>query len=347
MYNTAAEVSSYHDEKVRLPNAERNKMRQRRDTNRERVDAGLDVDGKPVPYGHHTQGSYAMRTMVQDDDLDYDIDDGTYFRKDKLVGPHGAELSALAVRQMVCAALQDKRFRQPPEVLKNCVRVYYNEGFHVDVPSYREIEETSLWSGQKTTRYELASSVWKSSDPLAVTKWFKERNEWLSPDFADTDGQFCRVVRLLKMFARSRTSWRPNTATGFMITKLAAEHFSVAAGRDDMALRWTMAAIEGRLRGNKVVAHPTLNGENITKDDDQRPSFFQQRLAENLQHLDVMDKPECARADALGAWDKVFNIKWFSSLLPPTGGAKSGGTNEGQPTRPVEKRDGGRYADED
>src|SRR3546814_5852693 len=107
----------------------------------------------------HTQGYHAMKTMIQGEDSDYDIDDGVYFEKDHLVGPNGGEMSGRAVRQMVCKALQDERFKVPPEVRKNCVRVYYNDGYHVDLPSYRKIEIKDLISGEaKPARSEAHTS---------------------------------------------------------------------------------------------------------------------------------------------------------------------------------------------
>jgi hypothetical protein len=346
MYATSAEVLGYHDEKVNLPSGERTNMRRRRNANRNRLKKGLNDAGKPTPIGQHTQGSYAMHTMVQDADSDYDIDDGVYFRKEKLAGPTGGELSALAVRQLVCDALRDDRFNTPPKVLKNCVRVYYNEGFHVDVPSYRRIESTDLWTGQTIYTYELASSDWKASDALEVIRWFRRRNRHHSPDFDHNDGQFCRIVRLLKMFARSRSSWKSLIATGFMITKLADESFVAADGCDDIALRETMKAIRGRLEWDKSIAHPTLNGEMITHADDARPGYFKDRLVENLNRLEVLDLADCTHADAMAAWDEIFCTDWFSQQPPPEEGDSGSGNarTSAAPSRPVEKRQGGRYA---
>src|SRR5688500_717924 len=109
MYDTSVQVLGYHDTEVNLPSAERTEMRNRRNANRDRLKKGLADADRPAPIGQHTQGSYAMHTMVQDASIDYDIDDGVYFRKEKLVGPNGGEMSALEVRQMVCDALQDNR----------------------------------------------------------------------------------------------------------------------------------------------------------------------------------------------------------------------------------------------
>lgn len=341
MFDTSIEILRFYTKKVALPTPEQTEMRDRRDTNRQRLKLGLEADKQPKPYGMHSQGSYAMRTMIQDADNDYDIDDGAYFYKEDLVGPQGGEMSALAVRQMVCEAMQDDRFKTAPEVLKNCVRVYYNAGFHVDVPSYRRIEVKDPWSGAVTERFELASSDWKISDPREVTKWFKRQNKALSPDFSDSDGQYLRVVKLLKMFARSRSSWKGQIATGFMITKLAADHFYPHASRDDISLRNVMKNIEARVQ--RDIAHPTLPDEKIGGDDDPRLKFFKAKLKENLEHLLVLDDQECTHEDAMNAWDRVFSTDWFSEQPDPDGGESASAGTVGAPSSPVQKRGGGRY----
>lgn len=331
-------VRLFHDQQVQLVGAQRTDMRERRDTNRERLKKGLEKNGKSRPLGCHTQGSYAMHTMVQDAANDYDIDDGVYFTADDLNGPRGAPMSSLDVRDMVCSALQDDRFSKAPEVRKHCVRVYYNEGFHVDVPAYRVTTVKDAWTGRETKRYELASTSWRESDPRAVTQWFRDANKDLSPD-QKGGGQFRRIVRLLKRFARSRDSWKSKTTSGFMLTKLASEVFVAADGQDDVSLRETMKAIEARLQWNKVIEHPVLD-ENLSKDDDPRPEFLRSKLAENLEHLRVLDESGCTHEQAMSAWDKVFNTDWFSKQPPP--GEEEGGAKA--PKKAVEKAGGGRFA---
>lgn len=132
MYNCANDILAYHDDEVTLPQAERTNMRGRRDANRERLKKGLKDKNKPAPREFSSQGSYAMKTMTQHPAKDYDIDDGVYFEKAVLIGERGAEMTALQARQMVRDALDDGSFKTPPEVRKNCVRVYYLAGYCVD-----------------------------------------------------------------------------------------------------------------------------------------------------------------------------------------------------------------------
>ena len=304
MLNSHADITAYHDDNVALPTDQRQTMRDRRDTNRKRLKGGLEVDENPLPVGCHTQGSYAMRTMVQHVEKDYDIDDGVYFTKSSLVKPSGVDRTPAEAKEMVCAALHDKRFTDPPECLKNCVRVYYNEGFHVDVPVYRRFEKDGEWV------YERASNEWKPSDPLAVTKWFKKANKDKSPNTTNY-GQMNRVVKLLKAFARSRESWRSKIASGFMISVLVNEGYVAIDGRDDQALRDVIRAINGRLAGSLIIQHPVLN-ETVTKgDSDSRAKFLKEKLEWALGELEVLEKWNCTEEEARTAWDNVFNTTFF------------------------------------
>ena len=369
MYNCRDDILAYHNEKVTLPKAERDEMRDRRDTNRQRLKEGLKRDGEPAPSDFQSQGSYAHRTMVQHPERDYDIDDGVYFWKEDIKGPNGGDKSARDAKEMVRKALHDKRFNKPPEVRTNCVRVYYNAGYHVDVPVYRKVKTKNIW-GEEEVYYEIASSDWKKSDPVEVTRWFNRENERQSPD--TTNGrQLRRETRLNKAFARSRESWRPRIATGFMITTLIVnECYRPNAKREDRALYDTMVAMRDRLNWNLEIDHPTVKGEKLTKGpDDARTKFLREKLDWAIDELQVLFEPDCTREKALKAWDKVFNTDFFSARLENVDDKKESTDKDGaaaaaaagvaagltaailtnhsearEPDRPVEKHGGGRYA---
>lgn len=311
MFDCAKDVLAYHDEKVTLPRAEQTEMRDRRNANRDRLKKGLSSAGKPAPREFVSQGSYAMKTMVQHPGKDYDVDDGVYFHKEDLIGDRGAEMSALQARQMVRDALDDGSFKKPPEVRKNCLRVYYEAGFHVDVPVYRRVTTKSLW-GNDTYHYELAGSDWKRSDARDVTAWFEAENDRQSPDTGN-GRQLRRIVRLTKKFARSRDSWKGQILSGFGITKLVAERYRADVGREDRALYNTMVAIRDRLRGSHVINHPVTPNETITSGpDDSRARFLRDRLSDAIDNLAPLFEYGCTRQQALKCWDKVFATTFFS-----------------------------------
>ena len=318
MRDCSVQLKKFHNSEVVLSKDDRAEIFGKAKTNRNRLKGGLAADGKPQPIGLRTQGSYAMKTLIQDVDADYDIDDGVYFKKDDLKGAQGADMTSLDARKMVCRAVQDDRFNKSPEVRTNCVRVYYNEGYHVDVPVYREISTANPFTGEITKSFELASSAWKKSDALAVTKWFRDHNTDSSSD-ASSDGnrgQFVRVVRLLKAFARSRPAWKGCIASGFAISRLAHDHFAEVADRDDQALRDTMKAIANRLAYNDVIQHPTVD-ENIAEAGDAKTRFLRDKLDANLPTLDVLDDPACTHKQAMAAWDRFFKRDWFADQPDP------------------------------
>jgi hypothetical protein len=310
MFNCADDVLAFHDDKVMLPQAERTEMRDRRDANRDRLKKGLKDSQKPAPREFVSQGSYAMKTMTQNRQKDYDIDDGVYFIKEVLVGDRGAEMSALQVRQMVRNALDDGSFKTPPEVRKNCVRVHYEAGFHVDVPVYRRVTTKDAFGNEKYY-YELASTDWKRSDARDVTGWFEKENDNQSPD-RDNGRQLRRIVRMIKKYARSRGSWKGQILSGFGITKLVTECFRGDANREDKSLYDTMKAIRDRLNWNLVVAHPVTPNETITSGtDDARARFLRERLGEAIDALVPLFEHGCTRKQALKCWDKLFATSFF------------------------------------
>jgi hypothetical protein len=305
MFDCSDDVLAYHDQKTTLPLGERTAMRKRRDANRERLKSRLKEKGKPLPHEFIRQGSYAMRTMVQDPDNDYDIDDGAYFTQASLRDRDGKDMPAKDARDMVCDALKDDRFARQPQVKRCCVRVFYNEGYHVDMPIYRIRESDG--------EYELASSdSWVVSRAADVEEWFNDVNEQRSPD-DENGGQFRRVTRMVKKFARSRATWKPQVAPGFTITKLVAEKYISDVSREDIALRQTIQAIYDRLTISLEVDHPVTPGTKLTKgSDDSETRFLRDKLSDALNELAVTDEAGCTRNKALAAWDKVFNTDFFS-----------------------------------
>lgn len=310
MYNCAEDVLAHHDEEVTLLQADRDTMRERRNANRDRLKKGLAAKGKPAPREFKSQGSYAMKTMVQHPEKDYDIDDGVYFDKEVLVGDRGAEMTALQARQMVRDGVDDGSFKTPPEVRKNCVRIYYTAGYHVDMPVYRRVTTKDIF-GNETYHYELASSSWKRSDARDVTAWFEKENTAQSPD-TKNGRQLRRTTRQIKKFAKSRGSWSGQILSGFGITKLVTERFCANADREDRALYDTMKAIRDRLNYDLAVAHPVTPNETITNgDEDPKSRFLRDKLTEAINNLAPLFESDCTREKALKCWDKVFNTDFF------------------------------------
>lgn len=345
MFDCSEDVAAFHNDEVTLPQSSRTEMKNRRDSNRTRLRTGLEKAEKPSPEEFKSQGSYAMKSMVQQPNKDYDIDDGVYFDKEDLVGPQGGEMTALAVRQMVRDAVDDGSFKTAPAVKTNCVRVTYDAGYHVDLPAYRRVVKIDIL-GNEVTHFELASASWKRSDARDVTAWFEKENSSQSPD-TNNGRQLRRVTRKLKAFAKSRDSWKGQILSGFGITKLVVECFASSETREDVALYDTLKTIRDRLLFDLRVEHPVTPNEYITTgSNDATARFFRDKLSDAIRWLEPLFEEDCDQKKALKCWDKVFATTFFSARVKESeASALSSGLFVGSSDpNVVNKQGGGRYA---
>jgi hypothetical protein len=315
----SAEMTKYHKEKVTLQKSDQDDMRSRRNSGRTRLEKGLQRDGHPLPKETASQGSYAMRTMVQDDQCDYDIDDGAYFHKADLKDSSGNELTPHAARERVRKALnQDDRLKYDAENRENCVRQRYPEGYHIDIPVYRIV----TWEGpdgKDVVEYQLASgNSWTKSDAREVTRWYNGLVGELNAGEAD-GSQMRRMTKLTKKLARSRLDWKNKTTSGICITKLVTECFVAKTDRDDESLHETLKAIKARLDKSTRIQHPVLTNKALAEEGDAEVCFLHDCIKGVLRDLEVLDDKQCTRKDALAAWDKAFNTSFFSDQLEESG----------------------------
>ena len=321
-----SEMTNFHRDIVTLSNKQQGEMRTRRDAGRTRLENGLNEAKKPQPKEVQSQGSYQMRTMVQDDANDYDIDDGAYFASDDLKDDAGIALTPKGARQRVCDALSwDGRLKYEATVKQNCVRQVYAAGYHIDIPVYR-IVTTKNENNEPLDHYELASGdEWTRSDARAVTRWFNGLVGELNA--GESDGsQMRRVTKLTKKFAR-RAGWKDKTTSGICITKLVVDHFQYSADRDDKALRETWKAIDKKLQPSTEIDHPVL-ATKLASAGDAAVTFFRTCLSDALKTLEVLDRSDCTQKGAREAWDDVFDTDFFS-MQPDSNGDGGGDDNGG------------------
>jgi hypothetical protein len=324
------DIKGYHSAEVTLGRTEQKAMRTRRDAGRNRLKDGLTAAKHPKPCGIYSQGSYSMRTMVQDAQNDYDIDDGVYFEAGDLRDSEGKELGPEAARKMVASALKDHRFNYDAKVKPNCVRQFYEAGYHIDMPVYRVLRSKDL-AGKEIEKYELASSdQWVESDAREVTSWYNGEIKSELEQGQEDISQLRRITKLTKKMARSRIDWKKKTASGICVTKLVIDNKRLVADREDLALRRTWQSILAQLSVSLRIPHPVPlhQGKNLAEDNDEQVKFFRDCLAEQLETLKILDRPKCTQKEARQAWDTVFNCKYFSDR-PDNGG--NGGSKTGGP----------------
>ena len=297
MVDCNSELNKFYNEKVRLGNLW-NTLGKYRDINLDRLKNGLRNNNSPAYSDTISQGSYSMKTIVQHINNDYDIDVGVVFDNSKI-----GNMTAKDIKDMVYRAIQDDRFQKAPEVLKNCVRVYYSEGHHVDMAIYRK----------KDDRQELASSDWEESNPEEIVEWFNNAVISKSPD--DSNGrQLRRIVRFLKFWSISRNAW--DMPSGLILTILAVECYVPIKARDDQSLYETLKKIKNRLQYNKSILNP-LNLKEIANSDKHK------RRVENLydklralfdEYLSELELTKDKKR-ALMIWGKFFNSDFFDECI--------------------------------
>lgn len=350
-YNANDHLVKFHGARVFVNDEALTLARNRRQANRDRLKKGLANSKEPQPLEHVAQGSYAMSTMVQSESESSDIDDGVVFSREALKGSRGGDRTANEAKEMVRAAVASTDdFKTPPEVRGNCVRIYYADGFHVDMPVYRKYEENG------TTHKELASTgSWKASAPEDITTWFNGQVTAKSPD--DTNGrQMRRMVRLLKAWSKSRTSW--SMPSGFILSVLVDEQYysnQSWKNRDDLALLSVMRGIRNRLFSSERVYRPVSPREEITRDATLgRIRKLRDELEYAIAELSKIERADCDELMALKALKTMFFTDYFDDRIKEIedndggdGGGKGGGGRgfAAVPTSPVKKQGGsGQYA---
>jgi hypothetical protein len=308
--NYHPQIQAYEAEKVNLSDAVREDLYRKREANRNRLKAKLPERFRIKDF--IPQGSMAIRTTVQEEDGNYDIDDGVTFDSGVLVDwlLRIVPLFASDVQEIVRDALKDEQFNRQPEIIGNCVRIYYAEGYHVDVPSFRVHD-----AGTDNERQELAGKDgWRPSDPTEINRWFEERVQKLNRIQEDAGAQFRRMIRLLKRFARSRgKKW--NMPNGLKLTMLADQCFERSYARDDKAFYFLLANLHERLQSSRVVSNRAQTKspqDRLTKsDDDENMVEFHQHVWETLNQLKILWDEKCTRPQARIAWDWVFQTGGF------------------------------------
>ena len=302
MINCEKEIKAYWDKKVKLLQKDVNILTGHRDSNMEKLRKRLKEDDFPLYKEEINQGSYSMKTIIQHPKNDYDIDVGIVFKEEDLKSK--GKNNPLKIRQYITDLMKDERFNTQPDCKKNCVRIHYNEGYHIDIPIYKKCTNNS-----DELILKLASSDWEESDAKSINKWFKEQKKEKS--------YLKKLVQLMKKWARSRKSW--SLPSGLILTILIDEKY-VEKIRLDEQFYWTLKSLYDRLNYNKKVYNPT-NDDEITSSDKHKKKV--ENLYDRLHEMfDVNGNVKFSELEttqdkkkALLIWKKFFKDDFFDKQI--------------------------------
>lgn len=312
MYNMSKQVLEFHDEHVKLSEDEKKKLRDYKTLNLGRLEDGLDELNEENGTNYkiaisYEQGSVSMSTLTQNDTKEYDIDIAVIFDEENIPD------DPADARKVVETALLKKclNFSDPPTARTNAVTIWYKDGYHIDFAVYRK--RITFWGN---TVYEHAGEEWTERDPVEVKKWFTNEVASQSPqkNYGATvrDGQMRRVVRLLKMFSKSRLSW--SLPGGFILSALVSECYKPSYSGDDVAFYNTMVSIRDRLNITTNVYNPVHIDQLLNHNDKttKKINRLRSKLDGKLDKLDKLFESNCDEKSAKKAWNKFFNHNFWS-----------------------------------
>lgn len=296
MFDLSKEFDDFYTKHTVLPQDIKNDLREKKKLNLDRLDSGLDEYNSENSTAYEVadskeQGSVAMSTVIQNDSNDYDIDVAVIFEEDNI----GEETGTTKVKNIVANALKRKcvNFITEPTAHTNCVRIEYADGYHVDFAIYKKVGDT----------YYHAGSSWRERNPMAINEWFQEAIE--------RKGEKLRsIVRLSKMFCKSRDSW---IMPGGLIQSVLCEECFVDYERIDECFYYTMKNIVNRLNISIEVYNPTDSSKSLLlkQKDRDKMNNWKGRLSEKLSKMDIITKSECTKKQAYDSWHDFFNHSFW------------------------------------
>lgn len=295
MVDCSKELEKYWDEKVKLSQVKYNELMEKRDAQIRKLEVNLSTDPKyPQPVEFINQGSYAMKTLIQQDD-EYDIDVGVVFEKVALDSLGRSEPAY--IKSHIGKKLKDERFAKSPSVLKNCVRVNYKENYHIDMPVFRKNGDV----------LELAcGSSWESSNPKHINQWFQSEKT--------NKPHLKKIVQLLKKYSKSRSEFMSTMPSGLILSILASECY-IDDERLDVSFYKTLDKINIRLKKCRVIFVPNTNIDILTENKHRDKV---KNLSEKLSgYFNILLKEGNFRDKerALKIWKQFFNDSYFLEFL--------------------------------
>ncbi len=229
------------------------------------------------------QGSFEMNTIVNpipeyDEDTilrKYDLDYGVYFIENT------GEDNKRAIEtwhNCLYEAVKDHTDQDP--IRKNtCVRVFFADGHHIDLPIYYKKDET-ISLAHKT-------KDWIESDPKEFYEWFNSKK----------NPQIERLVRYIKAWKNYRENKIStlNLPSGFSLTILVVNSYA-AYDNDDQSFKETIRNMHSELcrpGGFRCLRPTTPAGEDVFQEysETKRTNFLNalESLLDDLVRADEKD----------------------------------------------------------
>ena len=284
----------FHDE-ISLTKTYKDKITKGRDALRTRIGNKFEEKGRKKPQ-HCTQGSYAMRTAIMPTgDDEFDLDNGVYLKG------YSIEQDDWPSTQTVHTWVKDAvngHTSNPPIDKNTCVRVVYEDKYHIDLPIYIMGENRD---GDSIAYLAHKSKGWIESDPKSFTNWFQ--------GFVNDNGQ---QIRHMVKYLKAWKDYKNIDIKGMAITILVCNNFSVTANRDDISLLDTVTNIIDSLEDSFHCYKPvTPTDEDLFADISETSKNSILNGLNNLKRkLDIAINEKSNEKEATDILRKVFGDRF-------------------------------------
>jgi hypothetical protein len=219
-------------------------LRRSRDAIRDRIVNYYQDKKLPTP-DFCGQGSFKVKTGINQSGEDYDIDYGVYLNH--LPEKKDDWPKAETVHKEIYDAV-DGHTDTPPEDKTACVRVKYKKEYHVDLAIYGEYDG-KIYLARK------GGEQWEENNPKLFTQWFYDKLEMHGEQFRSV----CKYIKKWSYY----NGWIDDIS-GFLITILTGDHFCEFTERDDIALHETLKNIVNHLEVKREILRPVEPKKSMT-----------------------------------------------------------------------------------
>ncbi|MEP0938196.1 MAG: cyclic GMP-AMP synthase DncV-like nucleotidyltransferase [Ekhidna sp.] len=246
----------------------------------------------PIPE-FYIQGSYKMKTVVENRNIKCDVDLAVIFPEYP-----GVKLETLQnhVRNALWNHTTKGVVNKAP-----CVRLTYVRDFHIDLPIYFKDRNGKMYFGSR-------GNDWQPSDPKAFVEWFKKKT--------DNRPQLIRIIRYLKAWAdHTKTKSGIKFPSGLALSLWAIDHYK-SSSRDDVALFNTCSGILNYLKENFKyqwqAKMPVAPFDNVlSKLSGSQKSAFYNELKE-MVFLMTEAVSASSKSKARPKWNRIFGNRFRS-----------------------------------
>ena len=284
----------FHDE-ISLTKTYKEKITKGRNALRTKIGNRFEEKERKKPQ-YCTQGSYAMQTAIMPlEDDEFDLDNGVYLKG------YSTEQDEWPTPQTVHTWVKDAvngHTSNLPLDKNTCVRVVYEDKYHIDLPIYIMGENSK---GDSIAYLAHKSKGWIESDPKAFTSWFQGYVN-------DSGQQIRRIVKYLK-------AWKDYMSIdikGMAITILVCNNYSVNEKRDDLSLLDTVTNIIDSLEDSFHCYKPvTPTDEDLFANvSETSKNAILNGLNRLKKKLDIAINEKSNEKDATDILQKVFGDRF-------------------------------------